>query len=54
MVNDPTLEREKIGGNEEMGDPTETDPGRTRREGYGMPENPDEGNEGLPEEQPRT
>lgn len=54
MVNDPTLEREKIGGNEEMGDPTETDPGRTRREGYGMPENPDEGNEGLPEEPPRT
>ena len=36
MVNDPTLEREDIGGNEPMGDPAETDP--TTREGgdYGV------------------
>lgn len=26
MVNDPTLEREQVGGNEPMGDPAETDP----------------------------
>ncbi|HEY9287812.1 MAG TPA: hypothetical protein VIT43_07300 [Candidatus Dormibacteraeota bacterium] len=26
MVNDPTLERENVGGNEPMGDPAETDP----------------------------
>ena len=26
MTNDPTLEREQIGGNEPMGDPAESDP----------------------------
>jgi len=30
MVNDPTLEREEIGGREPMGDPAETDPQTTR------------------------
>lgn len=54
MVNDPTLEREEIGGREPMGDPAETEPGTTRREGYGVPENPDDANEGLPEERPNT
>jgi hypothetical protein len=50
MVNDPTREREEIGGREPMGDPVETNPETTRREG--LPENPDEGTEGLPEERP--
>jgi hypothetical protein len=31
MVNDPTLEREHVGGDDPMGDPAETDP--TTREG---------------------
>lgn len=31
MVNDPTLERETVGGNEPIGDPAETEP--TKREG---------------------
>jgi len=30
MVNDPTQEREEIGGREPMGDPAETDPQTTR------------------------
>ena len=34
MVNDPTLEREQVGGNEPMGDPAETDP-LTREGGHG-------------------
>jgi hypothetical protein len=50
MVNDPTLEREEIGGREPMGDPAETDP-QTTREG-GIEEAPDEGTEGLPQERP--
>jgi hypothetical protein len=50
MVNDPTLEPEKI-GREPMGDPAETEP---EREGHGVPENPDDAKEGLPEERPNT
>jgi hypothetical protein len=50
MVNDPTLEREEIGGREPMGDPAETDP-QTTREG-GIEEGPDETTEGSPQERP--
>jgi hypothetical protein len=54
MVNDPTLEREEIGVREPTGDPAETDPEKTRREGYGVPENPDDANEEVPEERSKT
>ncbi len=54
MVNDPTLEREEIGGREPMGDPTETDRGTTRREGYGVPENPGDADEGPPQQRQDT
>ena len=54
MVDDPTLEREETGGREPMAGPAETDPGTTRREGYGVPETPDETTEGPPEERPNT
>src|SRR5207249_7511939 len=50
MVNDPTQEREEIGGREPMGDPAEADP--QTREGGPVPETPDDTTEGIPEERP--
>jgi hypothetical protein len=52
MVNDPTQEREEIGGKEPMGDPAETDPQTTREGDGGVPETPDDTTEGVPEERP--
>lgn len=47
MTNDPTLEREDIGGDDPMGDPAETGT-RVRRGGdYGI--DPDGGNVGVEE-----
>jgi hypothetical protein len=54
MVNDPTIEREEIGGREPMGDPAETDPQTTREGGLGDPKDPDQTREGLPEERANT
>jgi hypothetical protein len=50
MVNDPTREQEEIGGRDPMGDPAETNPETTRREG--LPENPDDTSEERPQERP--
>jgi len=50
MVNDPTQEREEIGGREPMGDPAEADP--QTREGGPVPETPDDTTEGIPEGAP--
>jgi len=54
MVNDPTIEREEIGGREPMGDPAETDPQTTREGGLGDPIDPDQTTEERPEERPNT
>jgi hypothetical protein len=52
MVNDPTIEREQIGGDEPMGDPAEIGPQTTREGGdYEVEEEPDETlTEGTPRE----
>jgi hypothetical protein len=52
MVNDPTREREDIGGRQPMGDPAETDPQITREGDDEVRETPGETTEGLPEERP--
>jgi hypothetical protein len=54
MVNDPTLQREEIGGREPMGDPAETDPQTTSEGGYSDPKNPDDTTEELPQERPNN